>query len=110
MIRILRSPPLQKRFFSENLKTNFQKIDSLDLMRYYMYSWLIIGSGCTVYNYHIEFKDRRQEKPFSTALISLTFGMLEGFSWPMTLIIKGSIELDKIYENHINNTKKEKSD
>ena len=99
--RIIRSPPLQNRFFSENLKTKFQKIDSLDLMRYYMYSWFIIGSGSTVYNYHIEFKDRRQEKPFSTALISLTFGILEGFSWPMTLIIKGSIELDKMYQHHI---------
>lgn len=103
--RIVRSHPLQKRFFSENLKTKFHKFDSLDLMRYYLYSWLIVGSGCTVYNYHIEFKDHRQDKPFSTALISLTVGMLQGFSWPMTLIIKGSIELDKIYENHIKDKK-----
>lgn len=73
-----------------------------------MYSWMIVGSGYTVYHYNITFQQHSQKEPFSTALMSLSIGMLRGFVWPITLLVQGTQQLDKIYQNLINDTKKEK--
>ena len=100
----LQTIPLQKRFFTENLKN---KINSLNLTKYYLYSCFVVGSGYTVYHYNITFQQHSQKEPFSTALMSLAFGLLRGFVWPTTLLVQGCQQLDKMYQHLIKDTTKE---
>ena len=103
--RILRqrSLPFQKRSFSENLK---QKINKMDLLNLYLKGSLVLGFGFGMYRYHTDFKDIAQDNPFSTAILSLVFGIVDGFSIPGMILLKSAEGLDMIYQKHIKNNKK----
>ena len=98
--RILRQRtlPLQKRYFTENLK---QKINKIDLFTLYFKGSLACGIGFGMYRYNTDFKDIASNNPFSTAILSLVFGIVDGFSIPGMILLKSAEGLDKIYQNHI---------
>jgi hypothetical protein len=104
--RILRQKtlPLQKRYFTENFK---KKIKDTDLPYFYLKGSLFIGMGFAVYRYNHEFKEFTQDYPFSTAILSVIFGMVDGFAVPGIILFKSAEGLDKIYQNHIKNKQKE---
>ncbi len=96
--RILQQRSLfQKRGFSENLK---QKINKIDLLTFYFKGSFALGIGFGMYRYNNDFKDISQDNPFSTAILSLVFGIVDGFSIPGMILLKSAEGLDKIYQNH----------
>ncbi len=99
-----RSLPFQKRSFSENLK---QKINKMDLLTLYFKGSLTLGIGFGIYRYNSDFKDIAQDNPFSTAILSLVFGMVDGFSIPGMILFKSTQGLDMIYQNYIKNKQKD---
>ncbi len=104
--RILRqrSLPFQKRYFTENVK---QKINKMDLLTLYLKGSLALGFGFGMYRYNTDFKNIAPNNPFSTAILSLVFGIVDGFSIPGMILLKSAEGLDKIYQNHIKDKQKD---
>ncbi len=104
--RILRQRtlPLQKRYFTENLK---QKINKIDLLTFYFKGSFALGIGFGMYRYNTDFKNIAPNNPFSTAILSLVFGIVDGFSIPGMILLKSAEGLDKIYQNHIKDKQKD---